>query len=318
MRARTPIPFAGLPFSTRAARSSGVSASRLRGPDLARPFRGSNLPSASAATPRLRAQTLLTRLGDAFVCGVSAAQLWGAPLPRWAEEGALHVGVARGTAPTGRGIAGHRITVGPADVVTLDGIRLTSPARTWLDLAAVLSIDDLVAVGDHLIHHAAPLTDRASLEALTRAHPGRRGVRRLREAVELLDARAESSRESRLRVLLVRAGLRGIRANEWIVTSEGHRYRGDLVLLDHLVVVEYQSAWHDDPARHRADMTRRARLQADGWLVFEVHRDDLRDPGQLLTRLSAALSHRGSYRVAGATPSHRGLHRVASFDPSDG
>lgn len=292
MRARTPIPFDGLPFSTKAARSSGVSASRLRGADLARPFRGTNLPSASAATPRRRAQTLLTRLDHAFVCGLSAAQLWDAPLPRWAETGDLQVGVAGGTAPTGRGIAGHRITVGPADVVTLDGIRLTAPARTWLDLGAVLSLDDLVAVGDHLIHHAAPLTDRATLAAMVRAHQGRRGVRRLRDALELLDERAESRRESRLRVLLVRAGFTGIRANEWIETSEGYHYRGDLVLPDHLVVVEYQSAWHDDPARHRADMTRRARLQADGWLVFEVHRDDLRTPAALLARLTRALHHR--------------------------
>jgi hypothetical protein len=51
---------------------------------------------------------------------------------------------------------GHLLTFLPDEVVEYDGVRLTSPARTWLDLAALLTVDELVAAGDYLVCSHGP------------------------------------------------------------------------------------------------------------------------------------------------------------------
>ena len=43
------------------------------------------------------------------------------------------------------------------------------------------------------------------------------------------------------------------------------------------MLIEYQSGFHEGPDRFRADMTRRSRLEADGWFVI-VH-------GEILARV---------------------------------
>lgn len=54
-----------------------------------------------------------------------------------------------------------------------DGVRVTSPERTFLDLAAALPLDDLVAAGDALVtehgpEFPSPRTAVSSIEALNR------------------------------------------------------------------------------------------------------------------------------------------------------
>lgn len=61
------------------------------------------------------------------------------------------------------------------------------------------------------------------------------------------------------------------------------------------MIVEYQSDYHRDPERFRADMTRIARLQADGWFVMQVNADDLRDPVELVQRICRVLSRRPTF-----------------------
>ncbi|MBD1540964.1 hypothetical protein G9E11_01565 [Arthrobacter sp. IA7] len=60
-----------------------------------------------------------------------------------------------GTLPRRRGIAGHRLKVREGDLVEVDGLRLTSVARTWVDLGSVLPIDDLVVAGDTIVSEHA-------------------------------------------------------------------------------------------------------------------------------------------------------------------
>ena len=123
---------------------------------------------------------------------------------------------AAGFSPPRRvNVVGHLLTFLPDEVVELDGVRLTSPARTWLDLATVLGVDELVVAGDALVcGHGPefpvprePLCGVEELRALVARHPGSRGVRKARAAVELIRVGADSPPETRLRLALVRAGL---------------------------------------------------------------------------------------------------------------
>ena len=50
-----------------------------------------------------------------------------------------------------KGVAGHRLDLRATDLTVLDGVPLTSPARTWLDLASVLDSEDLVVAADFFI-----------------------------------------------------------------------------------------------------------------------------------------------------------------------
>ncbi|MEX1078175.1 MAG: DUF559 domain-containing protein [Homoserinimonas sp.] len=174
----------------------------------------------------------------------------------------------------------------------LGGLRACSPELVWCQLATILSLPDLVAAGDYLIHWRQPRTTRAFLSEVVRENPGRRGKVALRLALELLNDRSESRKESQLRVVLVQARLDGLVANLEVRTSGGWDYRGDLAFPKQKVIVEYQSDYHRDPAQFRADMTRISRLEADGWFVIQVNADDLRNPLELVQRIRQVLASR--------------------------
>ena len=124
-----------------------------------------------------------------------------------------------------------------------------------------------------------------------RRFPGRRGKPALREAHTLLNDRAESPRESILRVILVRFGLPLPEVN-YPITASGRRYRADLAFPDRKVIVEYQGGYHHDPEQWRRDMTRISRLEAAGWFVVQVNANDLDDPKELAERVRRVLAFR--------------------------
>lgn len=120
---------------------------------------------------------------DAWLSHTDAGALWricariGRP---------VHVTVVGRSRPRISGIAGHRVrALGPGDVAVEDGISVTSPTRTLLDLAEVL---DCEALGRAF--EAADREGRLSpreLRALCERSPGRRG---LRPVLRLLDRHA--------------------------------------------------------------------------------------------------------------------------------
>ena len=288
-----PAPFDRLPFTTRRALAAGLGRGRLSGSDLAQPLRGVNLARASPLTLQRRCAALQQRLpAHVYFSGITAASLTGVPLPsRHQLSRAVHVGVpAPHTAPTGRGVIGHQYQ-NPAWQLW-HGLRVSTPARTWCELAASLTVGELVATGDFLIHWKLPLVSQRELRALVAQSSVRRGIRKLREAVELLHDRSESAQESALRLIMVRAGMPGLSVNLPIVTSGDFAYRADLAFALDRVVVEYQSGYHAAPEQFRADMTGRSRLEADGWTVIELNADDLLDPLELVGRIRQVLAAR--------------------------
>ncbi|SLK11883.1 hypothetical protein SAMN06272721_115101 [Arthrobacter sp. P2b] len=140
-------------FSLRASDKAGVTRTRTAAKDLVTVSRGIRVPVQSGATgsAALRAYTDLD--DTSILTSLSAARVWGAPLPaRHRGDWRIHLARRRGFSfPRRANVVGHVLTFFPDEVLEYDGVRLTSPARTWLDLAGLLTVEELVAVGDYLV-----------------------------------------------------------------------------------------------------------------------------------------------------------------------
>ncbi len=297
MKRQSPLPpaLAAGPFTSRQALDAGVSPKRLRGADIAHPFRGVHVATLEDLTFLERCAALLSKLPDhAFVSHISAAVVMRVPLPLRLEQSLIvHISVpAPRTAPVGRGIVGHTIIPNQHRPRLWRGVLICSPEELWCDLAEHLSLPDLVAAGDFLIHWRLPATTIDALTAAVATRVGRRGAARMRTALALLSDRSESPQESRLRVILVLAGITGFVVNHPITTSGGFQYRADIAFPEARFLLEYQGDDHRTMAAFRADMTRTSRLQADGWFVMQLNANDLDDPVELAQRIRRVLASR--------------------------
>lgn len=288
-----PEPLPDAIFTVATARNLGVHPERLRVDDLERRIYGVRGPRGFADDLAKRCRLFAARLpDDVFFSHSTAARLLGAPVPlRFERIERIHASVpAPRRAPHAAGLIGHSREVQPGDVVEFGGLKLSSPARMFCEMAGVLDVPHLVAIADYLIRRNAPLCALADLLERSRARDRITRSRRIAVAIGLADNRSESPPESFFRVLLTLAGIPPTAANHWVVTSSGRRYRIDLAWVREKVALEYQGAHHLDPAQRRADMTRRAHLEADGWIVVELNADDLADPSTVVPRVRAALA----------------------------
>jgi len=259
-----------------------------------RPFHGVRHPTAIAFDLTARCRAYATKMPrESFFNSITAAQLMGLPLPLALEQTTtIHVAVeAPAFAPAGRGVRGHKVQLMGDDARMWRGMRVASPTRVWCELAAVLSLHDLVAAGDYLVAWELPLCSIADLRDAVARYPGRRGRRHLESALVLLSDRSESPQESRLRVILALAGITGLVANLRI-TVRGRRFRADLALPTWKLAIEYQSDYHRDPGQWRKDMTKREILATVGWHTMHVNADDLKDGVELVERILVVISSR--------------------------
>lgn len=290
----SPLPSA-LPtaFTVSAALTEGVTLKRLRAKDLDRPFHGTRARVALENTEKLR--LLLEALpSHAFVCNITAALLWGLPLPMKEEADAWarpRIGVARAETRIRRaGVLGHRLETEEDDVLVVDGIRVLAPARLWVDVSRVLSLPHLLALTDAIISRRHPI---ATLDGLMTAHHrfrGGRGARSRERALELADDRAESPRESMVRLILIEAGLPTPQCN--VEIRDGHRFiaRVDMLYPESRLIIEYDGDHHRDPDQWSRDQIRRAELEALGYRYVTVTRRDFDDPAALVRRVRRLLA----------------------------
>jgi hypothetical protein len=135
----------------------------------------------------------------------SAAVLWGIPL--WATPLDL-VHITRSRPATG-GRSGsllcHSSALGADEVVSVDGLEVTSPARTVADLARTLPFEQAVVAADGALRLAL-LTARQLMDAVS-AIAGAPGSRSALRVARFANGLSESVGESRSRVLMSRVGL---------------------------------------------------------------------------------------------------------------
>jgi hypothetical protein len=296
MRSRSalPVPLSLGPFRTSEALSAGVPASRLRSEDVAKPFRGLNIPGSPPTDLRARVEALLPlfRTSDAF-SHTTAAALWGIPVPR--SETRLHVTSVDATGRFRRpGVVGHRVRAIPVTMVGV--LPVVEPAPTWVQLASLLHHDDLVAAGDYLVtpRRIAREPAIASIDALRAAIPrNARGAARARSALHDVRAGAESPMETRLRLLLVRSGLPEPELNPPVETAEGV-FHPDLFYPQWRLAIEYLGDQHrTDPREWARDIRRREAFEQAGNQVVPVTRDDvLAERERFLARLCRAIAQR--------------------------
>lgn len=294
MNTRRPLP-PHLPtpaFSVDHARRVGVPAHRLRAADLNSEVHGIRTRNHVVSLPERCALFHLRLDPTAFFSHGTAALLHGIPVPYKMERSPLLdiAFPAPHRAPHAHGIAGHSLQVEEHDLMTLpDGLRVTTPLRTWFDLAHPLGLLDLVAAGDKLVHWRGPLVSALDLaDALSRPF-NRRVRRKLRHAGELLSDRSESAPESILRTILTLAGIPVAGVNH-VVTDQFGEFvaRTDLIIGRYGIVLEYMGDYHrTEKGQWRADMSRRAKIEAQGWRVMELNANDLRDPAELVDRIRA-------------------------------
>lgn len=173
------------------------------------------------------------------------------------------------------------------EIEVVDGMRVTTPARTALDVARHHPLDPALTTIDALLR--ASRTKVADVELLADRHSGRKGIRRIRRALTLVDPGAESPRETWLRLLVVRAGFPRPETQIPVVDQYGQIVaRVDMGWADLRIAIEYDGDHHWTNRRQLANDIRRTELLRElGWVVVRVTAEDT--TGTILYRIERAL-----------------------------
>lgn len=223
----------------------------------------------------------------AFVCGLTAAWLHGIDVQD--RRGDL-VWIGSRTGRTlGRrpGCMVREITVDDSDLQVLGGLLVTNPLRTAFDCGRWLSLVEGTVVADALSH--ADLFTRQDLTSYWMTHRGLRGVRQLHRICDLMEPKSESPMETRVRLLVVLAGLPRP-TPQLIVLDRLGRFvaRADLGYERERLIVEYDGAFHWE--QRREDDRRRDAMRDLGWTVLVVSREDYYEtPQRIVAEVSRAL-----------------------------
>lgn len=277
-------------YTWKRARSLGVTRSQIRvdGAPIARGLFVSRALEPDLAT---RCRAWASRLPDDAAFGLdTAAALFGAPCP---SSGRLHaVLTPRRVLPQFDGITVHARRLSHDDVVEHLGLRLTSGAQTFLDLAARLLPEDLLPLGDGLMRVGA--LDAAALEQRLGRADRVRGVARAREWAPRLTAHAASRPESVMRYWLLTSRLPRPEVQLPVHDRWGRVVaHADLGYEEWKVALEYEGRQHAEAEQFGRDVDRYSLMAADGWLVLRFAGRHLGGPTALIDRTTRALMSRG-------------------------
>lgn len=173
------------------------------------------------------------------------------------------------------------------------GMRVSTPVRLFAELAGDLSLVDLVVLGDQLVRRG--LTSPAELRRRAQRERGERG-RLARRAAALVRAGVDSPMETRVRLLILLAGIPEPLVNHPVRDERGDVIRrfdlywpeaGLVVEYDGRVHIEREQQWVRDLRRREGDENAGLRV-----LVF-VSSDVFRTPGETVRRVFEVLRSRG-------------------------
>ncbi|MEZ5078146.1 MAG: DUF559 domain-containing protein [Solirubrobacterales bacterium] len=216
----------------------------------------------------------------------SAGELWGI-LPRRQARPEVTCGRPRRR----EGIVAHRGALPADEWEAVDGIPVTSAARTLFDLAATVSARDL----ERAFHEAEvrQLAGRLSVPNLLERYPGHRGSRSLREVLVSRRPVAISRNEFEERFLVLLDAHRLPRPR----MNAGLHLRGRFFEIDCLWEARRLALELDGGAVHRTrrafhrDRERDRILLAEGYRTARVTWDQLRDePDEIVADLRRALT----------------------------
>jgi len=243
---------------------------------------------------RLRARAAgLLMPSEAAIGGRSAAAWFGAPFASVADP--VLVVVPRDCRWKGpRGVQVHRTDLRPDEIWTSDdGVRLTTVRRTAWDTATLDPLMAAVALIDGMLHDARKNDGELTEAVLALEFANRRGQWGSRKAqflLPLVDGRAMSPPESRVRVACHLGGLP--HPTPQFEVYEGGLFLGqvDLAWPEAKLIVEYEGAYHFDELQIVEDDARYEALVAAGWRVIRLSSIDLRDLDAAVERIRIALA----------------------------
>ena len=273
-----------------------MSRAQLRGPGFVRLAHDLTVRLDDAIDERERLQLLAIVLPpDAAYSHATAASLFGAPVDAPLRP---HVALApRRVLPQRAELVVHSRRLEPEDVVAHEGLRLTSGPQTFLDLAADLPPQELVAVGDALMRTRHLSTDALD-RRLARAHRVR-GVVRARDCAPMLSPLAMSRPESVMRYWLLSSDLPVPQLQIPVHDRWGDVVaHGDLGYSEWRVLLEYEGRQHADPDQFGRDIDRYSLMGADGWLLLRFAARHINAPRVVVDRTRRALISRGWRPVA--------------------
>ena len=202
---------------------------------------------------------------DAHASHASAARVWRVPVQTRPGE---HVTVPVDAHRLRRaGVTCHRRD-GVA-VAVRHGVRVSVLTDLFVELAEELSLVELVVAGDWMVRrHHVRIKD---LQRAAKQAPGRAGAL-ARKASGYVRARVDSPMESRLRMLIVLAGIPEPRVNVSVRDADGEPVRRfDLSWPDIRVIVEYDGRHHVERVEQwESDLDRREEIDDEGWRILVV------------------------------------------------
>ncbi|MET8774137.1 hypothetical protein ABZV58_03835 [Nocardia sp. NPDC004654] len=312
---------APLPISRCRAVTEGFTDRELHGPMWRRVHRGAYIRAEQTEGLRVEERHLvLTRAvaegasREAVVSHVSASVAHG--LTHW-KVPLARVHLTRDRSTGGRvtpRVTVHSTRTDPDEVVRIGELRVTSVARTVVDLARTVPFEQAVVIGDSALRLGK--TTRAELSDQLARATGRPGAPAARRVVDFLDGRSESAGESRSRVAMHAAGLPSPEPQAILESSTG-RFIGRVDFLfpelgaigEFDGLVKYGAALRGSRTPEEVVIAEKARedeLRALGWIVVRWTWNDLDNPASWLTRLTrAATITTPAHRLGTWTPAER-------------
>lgn len=197
----------------------------------------------------------------------------------------------------------HRMKLYDDEITLLDGIPITTPERTWLDLAEMLTVDQLVVAGDSCVRmprpelegREAPLCSLQDLQRMIDRHKGKRGIRKAKEAIALIRVGSDSPQESLLRLAIVRAGLPEPELNVPIIDDAGTRHHEpDLSYRKYRIGAEYEGELHGEEGQIVRDIARSEKYTDLGWTEVRISKRHMHDDAKAaVAKVRAALLQAG-------------------------
>jgi hypothetical protein len=255
--------------------------------------RGVVVPSASHLTFVDRIAAAVAAVGSPAIVGRrTAADVWqleGLPSLDEPDLQPIELWVPPDVNAESRpGINVRHTTVHHDEIVTVDGLRVTSPARTVVDLARKLPRVTAVVICDAGLRQN--LYDVSELDPIIERLGRQRGVVAVRVMRGLTRPRTRSCWETRARLTVIAGGFPEPEVNYQILEDGIVLAEGDLVLEQLLIWIEYDGFdEHTKREIFRRDRPRQRFVERRGWQVLRMCDSDVRRPAGFWSDLRAAI-----------------------------
>jgi hypothetical protein len=276
------------PFLRHRAISAGFTERELKSRAFTQLVWGVHVSSEVPIDNYILCKAALLAVPEGAICGRSAARLWGAIVPDSAD---VEILLNRKQRTLIKGLRMHRPAQPPPTTMRY-GLRVTTPEATFLKLAGELELVDLVVAGDTLCKKA---TTPQKLVAAAAAFRGKR-ARLAREAAALVRSRVDSPQETKVRLLMVLAGIPEPTVNIVFRDEEGSiKRRIDMGYRKLRLGVEYDGRQHaENDEQWQNDIDRREEFDELEWRLIILRSPDLFvRPDLALARVARALASKG-------------------------